>query len=146
MSQALIATGTLGGTMHNVLMLHPSTYSKPLIDYPFAVLLMPSLVLGVTIGVLLNIITPPLIVSSILFVALVLMGARTLNKGVQQRRKEKADALEEESSADAATREGSILKLSSSSFKVSTLKIFNLFSLFFFPPCYPCLLFSSHYL
>jgi hypothetical protein len=117
MSQALVACGTLGGTLYSILLRHPM-YSKPLIEYSLAALLMPALVLGVSIGVLLNIITPPLIVSIVLFLILILIAARTLQKGVQQLRKERADALK---SRNASTSNISrVLKRSSTSFRVRT--------------------------
>jgi Sulfite exporter TauE/SafE len=116
MSQALVACGTLGGTMYSILLRHPSTYSKPLIDYSLAALLMPALVLGVSVGVLLNIITPPLIVSIVLFLILLLIAGRTLQKGIQQKRKEKADRLKHDS--DTSGSEMRTLKRSSTSFRV----------------------------
>jgi len=120
MSQALIATGTLGATMYSILLRHPSIYSKPLIEYSLAAVLMPALVLGVSIGVLLNIITPPLIVSLVLFIILISIGARTLHKGVQQKQKERADARENGTSSSTRTSEDRVLKRSSTSFRVST--------------------------
>lgn len=101
--------------MYSILLRHPTVYSKPLIDYSLAALLMPALVLGVSVGVLLNIITPPLIVSIVLFLILVLVAARTLQRGMQQKRKEKADAVKN-GGASSGIR---ALKRSSTSFKVS---------------------------
>ena len=119
MSQALVACGTIGGTMYSILLRHPTEYTKPLITYSLAALLMPALVLGVSIGVLLNIITPPLITSIVLFLILVLVASRTLQKGIQQKKQEKADAAKNASREDDAASENRSLKRSSTSFRVS---------------------------
>lgn len=123
MSQCLVATGTLGATVYSILLRHPSFYSKPLIEYPLSALLMPALVLGISIGVLLNIIAPTLIVSIILFIILVMVAARTLQNGVRQKRqerKEKADASEHVGNGSARASEGITLQRSSTSFRVSS--------------------------
>ncbi|KAL4533233.1 hypothetical protein Ndes2526A_g08674 [Nannochloris sp. 'desiccata'] len=118
MSQALVACGTLGGTMYSILLRHPSVYSTALIEYSLAAILTPALVLGVSIGVLLNIITPPLIVSIVLFLILVLVGLRTLHKGIQQKRKERTDASEYSSNGDSNDAiQDRTLKRSSTSFR-----------------------------
>jgi hypothetical protein len=61
-----------------------------------------------------------LIVSLVLFIILISIGARTLHKGVQQKQKERADARENGTSSSTRTSEDRVLKRSSTSFRVST--------------------------
>ena len=64
LSQALIACGTAGATAYSLLHRHPWDSSRPLIDYSLAVVLMPAMILGITVGSLLNLILPALILGT----------------------------------------------------------------------------------
>lgn len=115
LSQCCVACGTLGALSYNIMLRHPLYPKAPLIDYPLATVLMPSLVLGVSVGVLLNFIVPSLILSIVLFIILLIIGARTLQNAIRQRRREKEAAAaaagaaklleEEEETASTATGE-----------------------------------------
>jgi hypothetical protein len=60
-----------------------------MIDYSLTLVLMPALILGMSIGVLLNIMLPSLIISSLLLVVLLLISFRTLQNGFRMRKAEK---------------------------------------------------------
>lgn len=59
-----------------------------MIDYGIVIVMMPLVLVGSFTGVLLNIMLPPIILSSILTVVLVLLTAQSLFKGVQIYNKE----------------------------------------------------------
>lgn len=93
-SQVFVSCGAVGATIYSVGIQHPSDKRRPLIDYGTATVLLPALMLGVSLGVLLNIYLPALIITSLLFLVLVLVAIRTLSKGIQQFRKERKTALD----------------------------------------------------
>jgi len=89
LSQSCVATGTLGGSLLSVTQRSPVDRDRPMIDYSLTLVLMPALILGMSIGVLLNIMLPSLIISSILLVVLLLISFRTLQNGFRMRKAEK---------------------------------------------------------
>jgi uncharacterized membrane protein YfcA len=88
LSQAMI----VGGAVVNVLMFcgerHPKFPSRPKIDYNVVMMLNPGLAIGVTVGVMINIITPQWIIVATLIVTLVLALQKSWTKGIAQWRKE----------------------------------------------------------
>ena len=89
LSQSCVATGTLGGSLLSITQRSPVDRDRPMIDYSLTLVLMPALILGMSIGVLLNIMLPSLIISSILLVVLLLISFRTLQNGFRMRKAEK---------------------------------------------------------
>jgi uncharacterized membrane protein YfcA len=90
LSQAMI----VGGAVVNVVMFcgerHPKFPSRPKIDYNVVMMLNPGLAIGVTIGVMCNIITPQWIIVATLIVTLVLALQKSWTKGIAQWHKESA--------------------------------------------------------
>jgi len=88
LSQAMI----VGGAAVNILMFcgdrHPKYPNRPKIDYDVIVMLNPGLAAGVTLGVMLNLMTPQWIIVLVLIATLVLALQKSLTKGVQQYKKE----------------------------------------------------------
>jgi uncharacterized membrane protein YfcA len=89
LSQSCVATGTLGGSLLSITQRSPVDRDRPMIDYSLTLVLMPALILGMSIGVLLNIMLPSLIISSLLLVVLLLISFRTLQNGFRMRKAEK---------------------------------------------------------
>eukprot|EP00933_Yihiella_yeosuensis_P060229 TRINITY_DN6246_c0_g1_i1.p1 TRINITY_DN6246_c0_g1~~TRINITY_DN6246_c0_g1_i1.p1 ORF type:complete len:585 (+),score=141.10 TRINITY_DN6246_c0_g1_i1:109-1863(+) len=90
LSQCMI----VGGAIINIMMFagdrHPKFPSKPRIDYDVIMMLNPGLAAGVTIGVMLNLITPGWIITTTLVVTLVLSLDKSLRKGLSEWAKESA--------------------------------------------------------
>mmetsp|Transcript_56420 Transcript_56420/g.104420 ORF Transcript_56420/g.104420 Transcript_56420/m.104420 type:complete len:554 (+) Transcript_56420:113-1774(+) len=88
LSQVMI----LGGAIVNVVMFcgdrHPKYPNRPRIDYDVVMMLQPGLAAGVTLGVVVHIMSPQWLIVSILIVTLVLALQKSLTKGVQQWQKE----------------------------------------------------------
>jgi len=88
LSQAMI----VGGATVNVIMFcgdrHPTFPHMPKIDYKVVMMLNPGLAAGVTIGVMLNVITPQWIIVVVLLVTLVLALQKSLTKGLKEWDKE----------------------------------------------------------
>ncbi|WPT16204.1 Sulfite exporter TauE/SafE family protein 4 [Picochlorum sp. SENEW3] len=89
LSQSCVAGGCLGGTVYSITQRNPLTDSRPMIDYSLTLVLMPALVLGMSIGVMLNYIIPSLIISCILLVILLVISFRTFQQGVRMVRAER---------------------------------------------------------
>ncbi|KAI8106385.1 hypothetical protein M9435_000929 [Picochlorum sp. BPE23] len=89
LSQSCVAGGCLGGTVYSIMQRNPLTDSRPMIDYSLTLVLMPALVLGMSIGVMLNYIIPSLIISCILLVILLVISFRTFQQGVRMVRAER---------------------------------------------------------
>mmetsp|Transcript_136762 Transcript_136762/g.354661 ORF Transcript_136762/g.354661 Transcript_136762/m.354661 type:complete len:641 (-) Transcript_136762:200-2122(-) len=96
LSQAMI----VGGATVNIIMFcgerHPKYQRKPKIDYDVVMMLNPGLAAGVTLGVMLNVITPQWIIVLVLILTLVLALQKSLTKGLQQFKRE-SKALAEQS-------------------------------------------------
>lgn len=89
MSQSCVATGTVGATLFSVMQRNPADRSRPMIDYPLALILMPALIMGISFGVILNVILPSVIISSLLVLLLLLVSSRTLYRGFHQLKSER---------------------------------------------------------
>jgi uncharacterized membrane protein YfcA len=101
LSQAMI----VGGAVINVIMFcgerHPKFPNRSKIDYGVVMMLNPGLAAGVTIGVMINIITPQWLIVITLIVTLVLALQKSWTKGIAQWRKE-SKAAEEARAAQAS--------------------------------------------
>jgi len=88
LSQAMI----VGGATVNIIMFsgdrHPKFPQRPKIDYDVVMMLNPGLAAGVTVGVMLNVISPQWIIVLVLVVTLVLALQKSLTKGIASFRKE----------------------------------------------------------
>lgn len=89
LSQSCVAGGCLGGTIYSIMQRNPLTDSRPMIDYSLTLVLMPALVLGMSIGVMLNYIIPSLIISCILLIILLVISFRAFQQGVRMVRAER---------------------------------------------------------
>lgn len=94
LSQAMI----VGGAVVNVIMFcgerHPKFPSRSKIDYDVVMMLNPGLAAGVTVGVMVNIITPQWLIVITLIVTLVLALQKSWTKGIAQWNKESKAAAE----------------------------------------------------
>lgn len=93
LSQAMI----VGGATVNVIMFcgerHPKYPHRPKIDYEVVMMLNPGLAAGVTIGVMLNVISPQWLIVVVLLVTLALALQKSFTKGLKEWQKE-SQALE----------------------------------------------------
>lgn len=98
LSQAMI----VGGAIVNILFFsghtHPKYPMKPKIDYDVVMMLNPGLAAGVTVGVMLNVISPQWIIVLVLNVTLVIALQKSLTKGIASFKKE-SKMLEEKAAA-----------------------------------------------
>jgi uncharacterized membrane protein YfcA len=90
LSQAMI----VGGAVVNVLMFcgerHPKYHNRPRIDYDVIMMMNPALAAGVTIGVILHLISPQWLIVSTLLVTLVITLQKSATKGIAAWNKESA--------------------------------------------------------
>jgi uncharacterized membrane protein YfcA len=88
LSQAMI----VGGAVVNIIMFcgerHPKYPSRPKIDYDVVMMLNPGLAAGVTVGVMINIISPQWVIILVLIVTLVLALQKSYSKGIAQWKQE----------------------------------------------------------
>lgn len=89
LSQSMIMCGSLVNLYTFICSKHPDFKNKPVIDYDAVVLFMPLQCLGVTLGVLVNYITPAWLLMSLLCITLAVAMWRSLLKGLKQREAEK---------------------------------------------------------
>lgn len=122
LSQAMI----VGGAIVNIIMFcgdrHPTYPSRPKIDYDVIMMLNPGLAAGVTVGVMINIISPQWIIIFVLIVTLVLALQKSYNKGMQQWKKESealaaAEAARKQSSESSSSGQGAPIKVKLADFK-----------------------------
>ncbi|EFJ52610.1 hypothetical protein VOLCADRAFT_85767 [Volvox carteri f. nagariensis] len=81
LSQACITASSLAAVVSNLPRTHPSVPEAPLIDFPLILLLTPVLLVGVGIGVLLNVALPSWLLNLLLLVLLLLLLAQAIAKG-----------------------------------------------------------------
>ncbi|CAI6003877.1 unnamed protein product [Closterium sp. NIES-65] len=87
LSKSMIMGGALASVCFNVQLKHP-TFHQPLIDYGLARLMQPTLLLGISVGVTCNVIFPPWLITVMLFLLLLLITYKALDKGVAMWMKE----------------------------------------------------------
>ncbi|GBG74709.1 hypothetical protein CBR_g19114 [Chara braunii] len=80
LSKAMILGGSIVSFLYNKRVRHPLHKDRSVIDYDVAVLLQPMLLLGISIGVLCNIIFPSWLVVLLLTILLTYVSLRTLRK------------------------------------------------------------------
>ncbi|KAL2644560.1 hypothetical protein R1flu_012147 [Riccia fluitans] len=88
LSNFMILGGQLVTMMLNLPRSHPFQEDKPLIDFESALLLQPNLLLGISVGVLLNVVFPSWLVTLCLIVVLGSMTISSLKNGVKRWKKE----------------------------------------------------------
>ncbi|GLC45260.1 hypothetical protein PLESTB_000719300 [Pleodorina starrii] len=81
LSQACITAGSLAAVASNLPRTHPTVPGAPLIDLPLMLLLTPLLLVGVGIGVLLNVTLPSWLLNMLLLLLLLLLLAQAVAKG-----------------------------------------------------------------
>ncbi|KAK1604754.1 hypothetical protein QYE76_028427 [Lolium multiflorum] len=87
MSKCMITGGAISTVYCNLKQKHP-TLDMPVIDYDLALLLQPMLMLGVSIGVICNVIFPDWLVTVLLIILFIGTATKTLRKGVETWKKE----------------------------------------------------------
>ena len=89
-SQAMIFGGSLVNLYINYHSRHPTVKTRPLIDYDAVLILEPLMLLGTTIGVMLNTICPTWLIVVILVVVIGYGAIRTTKKGIRKFNQERA--------------------------------------------------------
>jgi uncharacterized membrane protein YfcA len=92
LSQAAIAASGLGAVAFSLRRRHPEEEGKPLVDLDLALVLLPPLLLGVSLGVLLNAVLAPAAVSAAVVATLAAVSARTWRTARRLRAAEAAAA------------------------------------------------------
>ncbi|XP_024515365.1 sulfite exporter TauE/SafE family protein 3 isoform X2 [Selaginella moellendorffii] len=80
LSKSMIMGGAVASALYNLPSKHP-VLDKPLIDYDLALLIQPMLLLGISIGVMCNVMFPDWILTVLLVAVLTGMAFKTFNKG-----------------------------------------------------------------
>ncbi|GJP30175.1 hypothetical protein CLOM_g22943 [Closterium sp. NIES-68] len=88
LSKSMIMGGAIASACFNAGLRHPTSTNRPLIDFSIARLMQPMLLLGISIGVLCNVVFPPWLITVMLCVLLSFMTYKTLGKGIATWRKE----------------------------------------------------------
>ncbi|GIL57444.1 hypothetical protein Vafri_12661 [Volvox africanus] len=81
LSQACITASSLAALTTNLPRTHPSMTEAPMIDFPLMLMLTPMLLVGVGIGVLLNVALPSWLLNILLLVLLMLLVSQAVAKG-----------------------------------------------------------------
>lgn len=92
-SQAIITGGAIAGASFALFQKHPDKPQQPLIEFSLALILIPSLLVGTSIGVLLNHIFPVWLITICLVSLLFYVTCKTLSKGLKLYRLEAAQTL-----------------------------------------------------
>ncbi|XVF86623.1 hypothetical protein PTKIN_Ptkin18bG0057300 [Pterospermum kingtungense] len=87
MSKCMITGAAAATVCYNIRQRHP-TLQLPLIDYDLALLFQPMLVLGISIGVSLNVVVPDWMITVILVIAFIGMSTMSFLRGVKTWKKE----------------------------------------------------------
>mmetsp|Transcript_26503 Transcript_26503/g.61836 ORF Transcript_26503/g.61836 Transcript_26503/m.61836 type:complete len:548 (+) Transcript_26503:112-1755(+) len=111
LSQAMI----LAGAIVNVVMFcgdrHPKYSHRPRIDYDVVMMLNPGLAAGVTLGVIVHIMSPQWLLVSILIVTLALALQKSLSKGMQQWAKESKALADAKKDAESGASGPSVVQM-----------------------------------
>ncbi|GFR44449.1 hypothetical protein Agub_g5660, partial [Astrephomene gubernaculifera] len=106
LSQACITAGSLAALVANLPRQHPAAPGMPLVDFGLMVMLTPVLLVGVGMGVLLNVMLPSWLLTMLLLFLLLLLTAQAAGKGLALWRIEsqrKSEAAAAEAAAEAIT-------------------------------------------
>ncbi|GJN38730.1 hypothetical protein PR202_gb27799 [Eleusine coracana subsp. coracana] len=87
MSKCMIMGTSVSTVYYNLKLKHP-TLDMPLIDYDLALLIQPMLMLGISIGVIFNVIFPDWLVTVLLIILFLVTSTKAFLKGVQTWKKE----------------------------------------------------------
>ncbi|CAI6008516.1 unnamed protein product [Closterium sp. NIES-65] len=88
LSKSMIMGGAIASACFNAGLRHPTNNHRSLIDFSIARLMQPMLLLGISIGVMCNVVFPPWLITVMLCVLLSFMTYKTLGKGIATWRKE----------------------------------------------------------
>ncbi|GJM99021.1 hypothetical protein PR202_ga16079 [Eleusine coracana subsp. coracana] len=87
MSKCMIMGASVSTVYYNLKLKHP-TLDVPLVDYDLALLIQPMLMLGVSIGVIFNVIFPDWLVTALLIIIFLVTSTKAFLKGVETWKKE----------------------------------------------------------
>ncbi|KAK3133135.1 hypothetical protein QOZ80_6AG0532820 [Eleusine coracana subsp. coracana] len=87
MSKCMIMGASVSTVYYNLKLKHP-TLDMPLVDYDLALLIQPMLMLGVSIGVIFNVIFPDWLVTALLIIIFLVTSTKAFLKGVETWKKE----------------------------------------------------------
>ncbi|PUZ70397.1 hypothetical protein GQ55_2G227000 [Panicum hallii var. hallii] len=93
MSKCMIMGTCVSTVYYNLKLKHPSL-DIPLIDYDLAMLIQPMLMLGVSIGVILNVVFPDWLVTALLIILFLVTSMKAFLKGVETWKKETIEKRE----------------------------------------------------
>ncbi|CAM6115257.1 unnamed protein product [Calypogeia fissa] len=84
MATFMMFGATTAGMALNLMRDHPNEFNKSLVDFDIALLLQPNMLLGISIGVILNIMLPIWLITAFLVVTLVYMAYNTTKSGLKR--------------------------------------------------------------
>jgi uncharacterized membrane protein YfcA len=95
LSQAVIASSGIGVAAFSLTNPHPHYHWKPLVDFNLILILTPALLLGISLGVLVNAVAPSWLITAAICIVLTYMAQRMLRLAINMRNKEReSEALE----------------------------------------------------
>ncbi|WVZ64647.1 hypothetical protein U9M48_014141 [Paspalum notatum var. saurae] len=86
-SKCMIMGGSVSTVYYNLKLKHP-TLDMPLIDYDLALLMQPMLMLGVSVGVIFNVIFPNWLITALLIILFLVTSSKAYLKGIDTWKKE----------------------------------------------------------
>ncbi|KAK9914892.1 hypothetical protein WJX75_001974 [Coccomyxa subellipsoidea] len=88
LSHTIVATSAVASSIYGLIQTHPNDPSRPLVDFDVALTFIPALLLGVSFGVLLNVLVPDWLQTLLLTLLLLFVINKTVRKGITQWRQE----------------------------------------------------------
>ncbi|BDA43733.1 Sulfite exporter TauE/SafE family protein 3 [Coccomyxa sp. Obi] len=102
LSHTIVATSAVASSIYGLIQTHPNDPSRPLVDFDVALTFIPALLLGVSFGVLLNVLVPDWLQTLLLTVLLLFVINKTVRKGITQWRQEQKAIRQKRSLAEHA--------------------------------------------
>ncbi|EIE19332.1 hypothetical protein COCSUDRAFT_44684 [Coccomyxa subellipsoidea C-169] len=99
LSHTIVATSAVASSIYGLIQTHPNDPSRPLVDFDVALTFIPALLLGVSFGVLLNVLVPDWLQTALLTVLLLFVINKTVRKGITQWRQEQKAIKQKRSAA-----------------------------------------------
>ena len=117
-SQAMIFGGSIVNLFMNYRSRHPTVPTRPLIDYDAVLILEPLMLLGTTVGVVLNTVSPTWLIVVILVIVIGYGAIRTSKRGLRQFRKERNERIAKRKQSSVTTGDVEMIVVSAESDEV----------------------------